>query len=124
MTHHSVLILALMEDGIEPTPEAIQQLDGQIDQLAHFLVDYYNFRKSERETLRNARIGLIAKLKQLARFTPMATSKSPTCGRVKIPHPGRQQDNSLLTIGSEIQAYSFFIQKLFVYFRSAGSMPL
>lgn len=50
---------------------------------------------------------------------PMATSKSPTCGQVKIPHPGRQYDGNLLTIRSEIQAYSFFIRRLSVCSPSA-----
>ena len=53
-------------------------------------------------------------------YPPMATSKSPTCGQVKIPHPGRQYDGNLLTMGSEIQAYSFFIRKLSVCSPSAG----
>jgi hypothetical protein len=35
------LILALMEDGGEPTDEAIAALSAQVDELAEFLVECY-----------------------------------------------------------------------------------
>jgi hypothetical protein len=35
-----VLILVLMQGGIEPTPEAVRKLDDQISQLAEILPEY------------------------------------------------------------------------------------
>jgi len=39
----------LTQDGIEPTPEAVQKLDYQITELAEFLLDWRTFKERESE---------------------------------------------------------------------------
>ena len=67
MDDDSDLILALMEAGLEPTSEAVRKLDIDCIELAETLVDYYLYKKGQDETLRNARIGLVAELKRVVR---------------------------------------------------------
>jgi hypothetical protein len=54
-----------MEDGIEPTHEAVLKVDRQISELAEILVEYYFYKRTRLETLKNARLGLVAKLREL-----------------------------------------------------------
>ena len=73
----SDLILALMQDGIEPTPEAVLKLDADITELAELLVDWYQFKKEKEETLKNARIGLIAELKTVVQNRSVVRNDHP-----------------------------------------------
>ena len=46
MDYRNDLAQALHEDGIEPTPEAIELLDVDLRRLAEILVDLHLFKKS------------------------------------------------------------------------------
>lgn len=77
------LILALMEDEIEPTDKAVAQLSVQVDELARLLVEVYIDKTVRDKTKLNAIVGLVAKLRQLAehktgsRRAPTLPPRSP-----------------------------------------------
>ena len=47
MKHKEALIKALLQDGIEPTDQAVASLDAQITELAEILVDYWILKTSK-----------------------------------------------------------------------------